>query len=308
MKEKGGGSLFWHYVSEDRDLVFFAIGFLVWLLDLLAGLGGFKGDSWPWLVAEAAIPLSFAAGVGLYLRKYLRLTRQLASAKHLPVVFVAGKPWDEARQAMASAQEAVTRLTGFKAFHQMEEVFNVRWEYLIAHEKDRLPQDTQAWKDFIEDAERNILRFSDAVPGEKTYHVFVYGPASLALGLGAACGSKRRFVAYQAMDGQYAPVVNLIQGVRRIKQAAPEAHWRYIKVSYPARFTADLAVVLDMAAHPAKADARAYVSSRAPGMAIVEVGNTYTGNLAEADWVPVVQELFSVFQTVKSKEGVARLL
>lgn len=307
MKEKGKRSLFWHYVSEDRDLVFFTIGFVIWLVDFLADLGGIKSGSRFWLLARLAIPAFFALGIIFYLRKHLGLTQQLTTSKHLPVLFVVGKPWDEARQALDTTQQAITRLTGFKSFHQMEEAFNVRLDYLVAHEKGRLAPDLQVWKDFIEDAEQNIQRFCDAVPGEKTYHIFIYGPASLALGLGAAFGSKRRLVVYQLVDEQYEAVLKLTQDVRRIKKTLPETQYKYINVSYPSSFTPDLGMVLDMASHTALGDARAYVKRQPQNMELVEVKNTYDGNLTEADWTPVVQELYSVFHFLQSKEQVDRL-
>ncbi len=127
------------------------------------------------------------------------------------------------------------------------------------------------------------------------------------MGLGAAFGSKRRLVVYQFQDEQYEPVLDLRQSLRRIKEGATETKYQYIKVSYPPRLTPDTAIVLDMAAHSAIGDTRAYLKQRNFQMEIVEVSNTYGGNLTETDWTKVVQELFSVFHYLQSKEEVARL-
>ncbi len=307
MSNKGKARMFWELMSEDRDLVFFIIGFIVWGINLGAELGGLSTESWLWVMSRIAIPLFFIIGIVLYVRKHYRLANQLASTKHLPVVFVVGKPREETQAALVSAQESITQLTGFRAFHQIEDTFNVRFEHLMPYERKRLTPDIGQWKDFIEDAERNIRRFSDVVPGEKIYHIFINGPASLALGVGAAFGAKRRLVIYQFRDEQYEPVLDLRQDIRRIKEIAIETECQYIKVSCPPKLTPDIAIVLDMASHPAIGDARAYLKRRNPQMQIVEVSNTYGGNLRENDWTKVIQELYSAFHQLLSKAEVSRL-
>ncbi len=308
MKEKGWTKIFWDRVSEDRDLIFFIIGFFIWLLDFIARLSGFSSNSWPWIMTRAAIPALFISGAVLYLRKHYRLTNQITSIKHLPVVFVVGKPQGEVQEALTSAQEAITELTGFKAFHQVEEIFKVRYEeYLVHHQRKWLQPDASQWKDFIEDAELNIHRFSDTVSGGKIYHIFIDGPASLALGLGVVFGSKRQLVVYQFQDNKYQPVIDLRQNLRRIKEAITETEYQYIQVSYPPSFTPDIAVVLDMASHPAVGYVKAHLTRVGHQMEIVEVSNTYRGNLTGNDWVKVVQELYSVFRRLQSREEIARL-
>jgi len=307
MSNKGKARMFWELMSEDRDLVFFIIGFIVWGINLGAELGGLSTESWLWVMSRIAIPLFFMIGIVLYVRKHYRLANQLTSTKHLPVIFVVGKPREETQAALVSAQESITQLTGFRAFHQIEGTFNVRFEYLMPYERKRLPPDIGQWKDFIEDAEQNIRRFSDAVPGEKIYHIFIDGPASLALGVGAAFGAKRRLVVHQFRDEQYEPVLDLRQDIRRIKEIVIETEYQYIKVSYPPKITPDIAIVLDMASHSAAGETRAYLERKKLQMEIVEVSNTYSGNLRENDWTKVVQELYSAFHQLLSKAEVSRL-
>lgn len=304
MGNKGKGKVFWDMMSEDRDLVFFVIGFLIWVG---TELGDLNTDSWLWILSRIAIPLFFISGIVLYVRKHYRIANQLTSIKHLPVVFITGKPQDEIQSALNSAQEAIGALTGFRAFHQIENTFNVRLEHLVPCERRRLPPDIKLWQDFIQDAERNIRRFSDVIPGGKVYHIFIDGPASLALGAGVAFGIRHRVVVYQFSDGTYQPVLDLRQDIRRIKEIITETEYQHIKVTFPTKLTQDIAIVLDMASHSPTGEARAYLNKRIPDAQIVEVSNTYGGNLKEKDWAGVVQELYSVFNRILSQSEVSRL-
>lgn len=304
MSNKGKGKVFWDMMSEDRDLVFFVIGFLIWVG---IELGDLNTDSWLWILSRIAIPLFFISGIVLYVRKHYRIANQLTSIKHLPVVFITGKPQDEIQSALNSAQEAIGALTGFRAFHQIENTFNVRLEHLVPYERRRLPPDIKLWQDFIQDAERNIRRFSDVIPGEKVYHIFIDGPASLALGAGVAFGIRHRVVVYQFSDGTYQPVLDFRQDIRRIKEIITETEYQHIKVTFPTKLTQDIAIVLDMASHSPTGEARAYLNKRIPDAQIVEVSNTYGGNLKEKDWAGVVQELYSVFNRILSQSEVSRL-
>lgn len=304
MSNKGKGKVFWDMMSEDRDLVFFVIGFLIWVG---TELGDLNTDSWLWILSRIAIPLFFVSGIVLYVRKHYRIANQLTSIKHLPVVFITGKPQDEIQSALNTAQEAIGALTGFRAFHQVEAAFNVRLEHLVPYERRHLPPDIKLWQDFIQDAERNIRRFSDVIPGEKVYHIFIDGPASLALGAGVAFGIRYRVVVYQFSDGTYQPVLDLRQDIRRLKEIITETEYQHIKVTFPTKLTQDIAIVLDMASHSPIGEARAYLNKMIPDAQIVEVSNTYGGNLREKDWAGVVQELYSVFNRILSQSEVSRL-
>lgn len=281
MQQKSRAGIFWQRVVEDSNLVFFSLGFLAWLVSFLADLSGVKTTSWPWIIPTASVPVFFTGGIALYMVKHYRLSSQVVSIKHLPVVFVVGKPREEARKALTSAQESITRLTGFKAFKQLEDIFNVQYEHLMPHRREWLGHESIQWKDFIVDAERDVHRFCDSIPGEKVYHIFIYGPASLALGLGTAFGTKHQLVVYQSVDGQYKPVINLMKDVRRIKQVVSEPDYKYVRVSYPAQFTHDLAVILEMASHVPRGDVYTYLKTKSMTVEVVEVSNTYGGNLTE---------------------------
>jgi hypothetical protein len=284
--------LFIDSIAEDADLFFFIAALVMFLVSFFV-------PEKRWLLI-AAPPVFIAA----YLLKHFRVASQLVSTKHLPLIFTVGRPRRDADSALESAEEAIIKLTGFKAFRKIEKRFDVRYDLLIQHKGRRLEKEDE-WVDFIEDSQRNIRQFVDFVPGEKVYHIFLYGPASLALGLGAVFGCKHKMVIYQLLDERYGPVVDLRENLRRIKQ--PLLEQKYIKVSQPKRLTQDIALVLDMASHPAIGDVKRYVNQQGWDMEVVEIVNTYSGNLTEDDWTPVVQEIFSIFNQLQAKKEITTI-
>lgn len=306
MRNKSKSRMFWELLSEDRALVFFVIAFIVWGIDLGAELGGINIESWVWIMSRILVPVLFVCGIILYVRKHYLLAKNLSSTKHLPVVFVVGRTGEEARNTRQSAEKVVSNLTGFRAFTQLEKSFPVSYENLIHHQRNRLSADTKQWQSYVADAVQSISRFTNAVPGNKVYHIFMYGPAALAFGLGAAFGVKYPMVVYQWTNGQYLPVINLMENVRLIKQHTPESEFRYIKTRFPENLTPDTAVMIDNASHSAVGDVRNYLNREGKQMSIVDVWNTYEGNLTESDWIPPVRELYSVFHKLQSLEETTR--
>jgi hypothetical protein len=279
-------------IAEDADLFFFIAAIVMFLLSFFL-------PEEKWLLIAA--PPAFIAA---YLLKHFRVASQLVSTKHLPLIFTVGRPIKDVQNALETAQASITELTGFKAFRKVEKIFDVRRDLLLPH-KERKLEKADDWTDYIVDSQHNIRQFVDSVPGEKVYHVFLYGPASLALGLGAVFGSKHKMVIYQRLDGQYIPVIDQRKNLRRIKQ--PLVEHKYITVSEPQRFTPDIALVLDMSSHPARGDVKRYINQQGLEMEVVEVVNTYGGNLTEDDWTPVVQEIYSVFNQLQAKTEITTI-
>jgi hypothetical protein len=279
-------------IAEDADLFFFIAAIVMFLLSFFL-------PEKKWLLIAA--PPAFIAA---YLLKHFRVASQLVSTKHLPLIFIVGRPIKDVQNALETAQASITELTGFKTFRKIEKMFDVRRDLLLPHKERRLEKDDD-WTDYILDSQHSIRQFVDSVPGEKVYHVFLYGPASLALGLGAVFGSKHKMVIYQRLDGQYTPVIDLRKNLRRIKQ--PLVEHKYITVSEPQRFTQDIALVLDMASNPARGDVKRYINEQGLDMEVVEVVNTYDGNLTEDDWIPVVQEIYSVFNQLQANAEITTI-
>ena len=286
--------IFTESIAEDTDLYFFIAAIVMSFISFLA-----PGKRWLLIL----VILTFIAA---YLLKHFRVASQLVSTKHLPLIFTVGRPIKDAQNALETAQEAITELTGFKAFRKIEKRFDVRYDLLIHHRGRRLEKEDE-WTDFIEDSQHSIRQFIDVVPGEKVYHTFLYGPASLALGLGAVFGCKHKTVIYQLHDGQYRPAIDLRENLRRIKRPLIEQKYKYITVSHPQRFTQDIALVLDMASHPARGYVEEYIHQQGWNMEVVGVVNTYGGNLMEDDWTPVVQEIYSVFNQLQAKKDITNI-
>jgi hypothetical protein len=307
MEDKSKWRVFREQISEDPQIVgTFIIGAVILLGEFLSNLFGAEKISIATVLPRAIGLLALFGGLVFYFYRAYRTAQWILAAKHVPVVFIAGRPREEAEATLKKAQETITRQTGFKEFKHIESRLNVSYRDLTVHGKQKLKPDFAEWKDFIDDGQWQIRRFVDRVSGDKVYHVFIYGPASLALGLGVVFGSKHRLIAYQYSDGAYQPVIDLSHDIRRIKEKKQTEN-KFIQVKLPTQLAADTAVVLDLASHPDEGDVSSYLKSANQSMATVEVGNTYGGHLKVPDWAPVVQEVYGVFTQIEATEGVSRI-
>lgn len=301
-------SQFLERVVEDRDLFFFTLATVAALLSFIQR---FIGD-FVWEIVLACLTLMFYSfGVVFYLRRHLRTARQLSSIKHIPVVCVVGKRnFTEARRTFEQAKEAIGKTTGFSDFTGVEKFFKINYQRTLVYQGAPLPEETpREWEELIDTVQRQVDEFADALPGSKLYHIFIQGPASLALGLGAIFGWKHPVIVYQWAAGEYKPVLDLRGNPRRIKDLVEQGH-RFIKVPRDAfdGLTEDTAVVLGMAGHPPWGEVENYLRNVLKvDWKIIAVENTYGGTLGEEDWVPVVQELYSVFYKLHKNPNVRRI-
>ena len=96
-------------------------------------------------------------------------------------------------------------------------------------------------------------------------------------------------------------VLDLTHDIRRIKEIWEDGY-KYIRCSLPDKLGSDVALVLNMASHPATGHVQNFLKEKdMGGVTIVEVNNTYQGNLRENDWAPVIQELFSIYMKIHQK-------
>jgi hypothetical protein len=257
-------------------------------------------SSWGSVIRDGVIFL-FNLGVFLlFLRQNHKLAVQMET-KPIPVCFVTGRTAEEAQQGFEKLKNA----TGFTPWDKIEG-FSTRSNCLMPWEKNRLPPDMNQWKRYIAEALQNVRNFVYAVQGTKVYHIAVHGPASLAIGLGAAFGTKYPLIFYHFQKDKYEPVLDLTQDPRLVKESlSPDYQPYYFETVHPDKYTPDIVVVLGSASHDDRAfvGARQYLEEQGKVWSIVEVHNTYGGNLKEKDWVPAVRELFSVFQNLSKQEG-----
>ncbi len=290
-------------VLSDRELyATFIIGIILLSGELAAP------ESWKLALRSAAL---FMLVIGLLasVRNKIRIARFLRADKHIPVVVAIDVPRRSALQNLELAKVAIARATGFDAFKRLEDAFNVHYEDLLAHRAERLPPEPRAWTDFLNNAQNDVSQFVQHVPGGCIYHVFIQGPSSLAFGVGALLGTKNRVIGYHyGESGRYSPVLDLSHNARRIKAAASSEIFQYISVHYPPMLTEDTALVLNLASHAASSGARAYLSAwQGQPPALVEVNNTYGGNLTVSDWVPVVQEVYQALGRLQRDSKVRRI-
>lgn len=307
MEQKHKGKKSWKWVLEDNSIIFAVLSLIGGAATLFINIMHFTEGSKPWweVLAQVIVLLFFALALVLFVQKNRRLTIQLET-KHLPVCFVVNKTAEEAQSNFNLLKKAVTELTGFSAFDKIEG-FTSRSNCLIPHERNRLPSDMLKWKGYIADSIQSIRSFANGVPETKIYHIAVDGPITLSLGLGAVFGTKHPLVFYHYDGVGYTPVLNLTEGVRRVKAHLPAEHqYQYFKISYPETYTSDLAVVLGGASHEAPAKVRQYLKAQGINMSIAVIDNTYGGNLTEKDWLVPVQELFSIFHNLSKNEAVVR--
>ena len=290
----------WDEISEDRDLVFFILSWLLaWVMPgafLLARVIGSVG--------------LFLVGVAFYFLRHKRVAEQLSRTKHVPVVCVVGKPDDEARRTFELALEAIRDTAGFRAFTSVERFFNVQYRETLRHQESPFPPgDPQSWHDFIHQVQERIGRFVDRLPGTKVFHVFIQGPASLALGLGAVFACKHPLIVYQWAGTGYKPVLDLRENPRRVTDPVT-GELRFLSIPEDAfmGLGEDTAVALGLASHSLEGSVRSFLQERGNGQwKVIVVKSTYGGTLKEDDWAPVVQELFSVFCMLHDRQEVRRI-
>jgi len=228
------------------------------------------------------------------------------------VVIVTGKSRADAKRTLEVAKDTITKQTGFKQFKQMENHFKVAIEdnLLITEERNLQPDDHDQWQKLLDRIQTGIRHASDQIPGDRVYHVFIfgYGVSSLAVALGAVFGTRHKVIVYQISSGdEWQPVLDLSANIRRVKETLNQPTHKYIQASLPQKFDPETALVLNMASHIPTAYVQNNMQGQGlPAWTMVEVNNTYNGNLQERDWIPVVQELFSIYNRIH-KAGPARV-
>jgi hypothetical protein len=282
MEQKSKWRVFWEQISGNLDFVG------TWLIGAAMLVTGFAGDllmatkiNWVGFGLKGAGVLIFIICTVIYLRRIYRTSVWMVTPKHIPVIFAIGATKDKVNETLQKVKDTVTKETGFKDFKAFEKYFG-------------------EWSNLLYEAQWQIGRFTCRIPGDKIYHIFILGPASLAIGFGAIMGVKHRIVVYQYLDNEYKPVLDLSGAdIRRIKEAI-SGDLRYFNFQPPAETSSNTALLLALASHFVEEDARSYITSNNIAGSIVTVRNTYAGNLKELDWTGAVQELFSVFTRLKS--------
>ena len=148
--------------------------------------------------------------LGFKLYRTTRQAHRLLREKHVPVAVLIGKSESVADSMWLDIERVMVRW-GFEA-DQYRRDFDVEREDVFMHHEEALPADPNVWLQRARDFRRRIERVGSRLPGRKVFHMFVNGPISLAVGLGASIGTVYEVVVHQWFPGTgpspYHPVVD----------------------------------------------------------------------------------------------------
>ena len=292
-------------IFKDRDLFFFIIAALGAFATLLFSISMEDPSIYSaGLLSRFSTLLFSIVAIFFVLRKLWKISKNIHERKDLPVVVVTGKDKGDAKHLLQVAKEIIKERTGFEAFKEVEDTFNVNFEYLlIDRDKDLDHNDPDQWNDIIGRVQREINRFNQMIPGEKVYHIFIfgYGLTSLAISLGAVFGTRLKVIVYQFIQyDEWKPVLDITGDIRRLKEKITS--YEYTSGSIPSKPKSEVALVLNMASKSITGYVKEYLKkNNIKDLSVVEVNNTYDGNLQVDDWTVPVQEMFNFFSQILEK-------
>lgn len=296
-------------ILEDRDFYFFTLSYFALLLGFILTVFLKKEPS------NIGFPISVVVtlfihfcGVYVYFQRHRNTAKQLTSTKPVPVVCVVGKKnYSEAERTFEQAKKAIWQVTRFRDFTAVERFFKISYRRTIVFRSSLPEREPSKWAEVINDTQELVDRFADALSGRKIYHIFIQGPASLAIGLGAVFGWKHPLIAYQWIGEGYKPVLDLRENPRRIKERATELRFINIDPGAFQEISEDTAVVLCLASHDPQGMVERYLRENNLNWKMIVVKSTYGSTLTEDDWVPVIQEINQVFHRICINTEVKRI-
>ncbi len=280
---------------------------------VIAGLG-FVADA----VAEGHLSIlriiTIVAMGGLavsYIYRKLKLQRE----KKVPFLVVVGKSDEQYRDTLSQVEEA---LTGYRLeVSLLEETFGLLREDWIFRRESPLPSNPAVWRETIAKIDRRFWRLAERIPGRKVYHLFMNGPAALAMALGAVIGSRTDFVYYHFMPGTgtmpYHPVVDfssvtIPEGPHILKSRVDQ--YQLVRVTGMERLDLDdrsqVYVAIHLTGHNPIGDVRQ--RARADQRPVVTIESRSPGTVPlSADWIRLAREVATPLLEMMGREGVERL-
>jgi len=199
--------------------------------------------------------------------------------------------------------------------------FDVEREDLMVQSDEPLPVDGGPWLKLSREFRHKIERIGGRLPGRRIFHVFVNGPISLALGLGAGIGTMHEIVVHQWFPGTaeapYHPVVDFYalsssnqRGMHFLEDAA-SGEFRYVTSEGEPKDVTDLYVSIWLA----RDDPRAHVNRLAES---AKSNGTTTGAFhivqreqrsleISDDWITCAREVLSLLYQQISKSSPQRV-
>lgn len=167
------------------------------------------------LAAPLSFPLLFLNAcmftlLGYKLYRTAGQADRLLREKHVPIVVLVGRG-DEVAESMWQDIRRVMERWDFDVERYRHD-FDVEREDLLIHHEEPLPTDSGPWLKLSRDFRHKIERIGGRLPGRRIFHIFINGPVSIAVGLGASIGTMHEIVVHQWFPGTtqapYYPVVD----------------------------------------------------------------------------------------------------
>ncbi|OPX35834.1 hypothetical protein B1H10_00355 [candidate division KSB1 bacterium 4484_188] len=256
------------------------------------------------IVAMAGIVVS-------YLFRKIKLQKE----KRVPYLVVIGKGDSQYRDTRSQVE---TALADFRIHvHELKRAFGLHGEDWIFRRESQLSTDPEVWKTTITKIENKFWRLAERIPGRKTYHFFMNGPATLAFAMGATIGSRNEYVFYHYMPASgrnpYHDIINFE------KSDSPEGHhklktkikkYKMIHASGEDKLNGmprrDVLVALYLAGHSPVGDVTE--RSKQSGLPLIVIQSKFKGTIPlDQDWILLSQEVSSVLLDIAGRENVERL-
>lgn len=259
--------------------------------------------------------LSIVLMFGLIITHYFS-KRKLLREKNIPFLFVVGKPDARFRDTFNKVESVLPRYR--IKISTLEKAFGLMHEDWVFHQDAPLDQKPASWRRCLDRIENMFWHTAERVPGQKTFHFFMNGPAALALGLGAAIGSRNRYVFYHYSEGKI-PYTNLIDfsdkkfvhGHHILKKKLEE--YRYILTegldSLEKSGKTEVLVAVDLAGHSAAGAVKN--RSKETGLPCVIISSIFRGDIPMNDsslnWIDLCHEIISVLLDLSGREKIKRI-
>lgn len=235
----------------------------------------------------------------------------LRFSEHLPVMIGMRCSRDDFDQLCGEANEA---MVGFDLSQERRRDLGLRSEdYSFYYERGWLPADPEEWQGAILKGCEIVGRLGGAVSGAKVYHFFMRVPASYAIGLGAALGTKQEVVIhhYQKSSSRlaYTPILTLTvpacdgrgPQIVRLPVDEPFEHISTEGMERPAR---KMYIALDFAPKLTGGVDELALRNKA---GFARIKSIYSGDIPlDVDWLRIAREINTVLLTLLA-EGCAEL-
>lgn len=246
---------------------------------------------------------------------YMVRKLKLQKEKKVPFLVVVGKPDEQYRDTLNQVEASFSyfRLN----VQRLEKIFGLLHEDWIFHRESYLQTEPHIWQDTIRSIERKFWRLAERLPGRKVYHMFMNGPSTLALALGATIGSRNEFACYHYQPGTgrnpYHAVADFStesvpEGPHILKSRLSE--FQFIQVAGMDELEQsrqnEVLIAVNLAGHDPVPDVQR--RSKETGLPAVTVASTFQGTIPlNIDWVRLARETATVLLNLTTHKNIERL-